>query len=93
MVISKKTIIFNIFQGGGCGGCPTFSSGGLNADFHINPYFLDFPGGKGRAPISPLDRCMGVTTCAHAHLPSFCCLQMRQIRGCVMSRETLAMSK
>ena len=45
MVISKKTISFQVFRGdptfsGEGGGGPTFSRGGPNANFYRNPYNL-----------------------------------------------------
>ena len=52
----------------------------------------DFPGGV-RTPNPLWIRAWGDCACAHAHLLSLRCLQMRQVHGCVLSRETLAMSK
>ena len=51
----------------------------------------DFPGGSG--PPTPSGSAWGDCACAHAHLLILRCLQMRQVHGCVLSRETLAMSK
>ena len=53
--ISNKTIIFNIFRGGG-----------PNANFYRNPYNMIFQGGSG--PPTPLwIRTWGDCACAHAH--------------------------
>ena len=87
MVISNKTIyvyFFFIFF--------FFLGGGPNANFYRNPYSLRFSMGV-RTPNPLWIRAWGDCACAHAHLLSLRCLQMRQVHGCVLSRETLAMSK
>ena len=57
MVISKKTIIFQGFQGGPTfsrgGGCPTFSRGGPNPYFYRNPYHLTCDFQESPNPLSP----------------------------------------
>ena len=40
----------------------------------------DFPGGSG--PPTPSGSAWGDCACAHAHLLSLRCLQMRQVHGC-----------
>ena len=90
MVISNKTIyvyfffyFFFFFWGGG---------GGVQMLISIETHTAyDFPGGSG--PPTPSGSAWGDCACAHAHLLSLRCLQMRQVHGCVLSRETLAMSK
>ena len=77
-------IFFFFFWGGG--------GGGPNANFYRNPYSLWFSRGV-RTPNPLWIRAWGDCACAHAHLLSLRCLQMRQVHGCVLSRETLAMSK
>ena len=77
--------IFLFFLGGG-------GVGGANANFYRNPYSLWFSRGV-RTPNPLWIRAWGDCACAHAHLLSLRCLQMRQVHGCVLSRKTLAMSK
>ena len=56
MVISKKTIIFHGFRGGGqhLPGGSNFFQGGPNANFYRTHITCNFPGGS-KPPITPLD--------------------------------------
>ena len=70
-----------------------FFGGGVQMLISIETHITyDFPGGV-RTPNPLWIRAWGDCACAHAHLLSLRCLQMRQVHGCVLSRETLAMSK
>ena len=62
----------------------------ISIETHIT---YDFPGGGSRPPTPLWIRAWGDCACAHVHLLSLRCLQMRQVHGYVLSRETLAMSK
>ena len=71
VVISNKTIIFNIFQGGG--GVQMLISIETNITY-------DFPGG-GPDPLPPSGSAHGETVRVHMPILSLRCLQMRQVHG------------